>query len=159
MSPAGCFGASSRPSRSHGGYGSLSSPCCRGLRRSAVGQRRVLPTPRFGRAQSVACWAALSPGNDESAGKRKSGRTARGNFAVRCILRECANAARVTKSTVAAKYRSLMVRKTRKKAIIAFAHRKIRLIYLMLSRRQPHIDQGIDYAAMSAKKNAPRWIR
>jgi transposase len=114
---------------------------------------------RFGRAQSLACWAALSPGNDESAGKRRSGRTAHGNSVIRCILCECANAARLTKSTLAAKYRSLMVRKSHKKAIIAVAHKMIRLIYLMLSRRQPYIDQGIDYAAMSAKKNAPRWIK
>ena len=114
---------------------------------------------RFGRAQSLACWAALSPGNDESAGKRKSGRTAHGNSIIRCILCECANAARMTKSTLAAKYRSLMVRKSHKKSIIAVAHKMIRLIYLMLSRRQPYIDQAIDYAAMSAKKNAPRWIK
>ena len=114
---------------------------------------------RFGRAQSLACWAALSPGNDESAGKRRSGRTAHGNSVIRCILCECANAARLTKSTLAAKYRSLMVRKSHKKAIIAVAHKMIRLIYLMLSRRQPYMDQGIDYAAMSAKKNAPRWIK
>lgn len=114
---------------------------------------------RFGRAQSLACWAALSPGNHESAGKRKSGRTGHGNSVIRFILCECANAARMTKSTLAAKYRSLMVRKSHKKAIIAVAHKMIRLIFVMLSRRQPYIDQGIDYAAMSAKKNAPRWIR
>jgi len=114
---------------------------------------------RFGRPQSLACWAALSPGNDESAGKRKSGRIAHGNSVIRCILCECANAARMTKSTLAAKYRSLMVRKSHKKAIIAVAHKMIRLIYLMLSRRQPYIDQAIDYTAMSAKKNAPRWIK
>ena len=114
---------------------------------------------RFGRAESLANWAALSPGNNESAGKRKSGRTGHGNAVIRFILCECANAARNTKSTLAAKYRSLMVRKSHKKAIIAIAHKMIRLIFLMLSRRQPYIDQGIDYAAMSAKKNAPRWIK
>jgi transposase len=114
---------------------------------------------RFGRAQSLACWAALSPGNEESAGKRKSGRTNHGNSVIRSILCECANAARMTKSTLAAKYRSLMVRKSHKRSIIAVAHKMIRLIYLMLSRRQPYIDQAIDYAAMSAKKNAPRWIK
>ena len=114
---------------------------------------------RFGRPQSLACWAALSPSNDQSAGQRKSGRTAHGNSVIRCILCECANAARMTKSTLAAKYRSLMVRKSHKKSIIAVAHKMIRLIYLMLSRRQPYIDQAIDYAAMSAKKNAPRWIK
>jgi transposase len=35
----------------------------------------------------------------------------------------------------------------------------IRLIYLLLTRKQAYLDQQIDYAAMSAKKNAPRWIR
>ena len=52
-----------------------------------------------------------------------------------------------------------MVRKSHKKAIIAIAHERNWLIFLMLSRRQPYIDQGIGYAAMSAKKNAPRWIK
>lgn len=114
---------------------------------------------RFGCAERLACWAALSPGNNESAGKRKSGRTRHGNAVIRFILCECANAARMTKSTLASKYRSLMVRKSHKKAIVAVAHKMIRLIFLMLSRRQPYIDQAIDYAAMSAKKNAPRWIK
>ena len=114
---------------------------------------------RFGSPERLACWAALSPGNHESAGKRKSGRTRHGNNVIRFILCECANAARMTKSTLASKYRSLMVRKSHKKAIVAVAHKMIRLIYILLSRRQPYIDQAIDYAAMSAKKNAPRWIR
>ncbi len=114
---------------------------------------------RFGSPRRLACWAALSPGNNESAGKRKSGRTGHGNSIIRFILCECANAVRMTKSTLAGKYRSLMVRKSHKKAIVALAHKMIRLIYILLSRRQPYIDQGIDYAAMSAKKNAPRWIK
>jgi len=114
---------------------------------------------RFGCAERLASWAALSPGNNESAGKRKSGRTRHGNAIIRYILCECANAARMTKSTLASKYRSLMVRKSHKKAIVAVAHKMIRLIFLMLTRRQPYIDQAIDYAALSAKKNAPRWIK
>ena len=114
---------------------------------------------RFGSPQRLACWAALSPGNHESAGKRKSGRTRHGNNAIRYILCECANAARMTKSTLAAKYKSLMVRKSHKKAIVAVAHKMIRLIFILLFRRQPYHDQNIDYAAMSAKKNAPRWIK
>jgi hypothetical protein len=65
----------------------------------------------------------------------------------------------MTKSTLAAKYRSLAVRKTHKRAIVAVAHKMIRLIFILLSRKQPYIDQSIDYAAMSAKKNAPRWIK
>ncbi len=65
----------------------------------------------------------------------------------------------MTKSSLAAKYRSLMVRKSHKKAIVAVAHKMIRLIYVLLTRKQAYLDQQIDYAAMSAKKNAPRWIR
>jgi hypothetical protein len=113
----------------------------------------------FGSAERLASWVGICPGNNESAGKRKSGRTRHGNSVIRFVLCECANAARMTKSTLASKYRSLMVRKSHKKAIVAVAHKMIRLIFLMLSRRQPYIDQAIDYAAMSAKKNAPRWIK
>lgn len=114
---------------------------------------------RFGCAARLASWAALSPGNNQSAGKRKCGRTRHGNSIIRFILCECANAARMTRSTLAAKYRSLMVRKSHKKAIVAVAHKMIRLIFVLLTRRQAYIDQSIDYAAMSATKNAPRWIR
>lgn len=114
---------------------------------------------RFGSPERLACWAALSPGNHESAGKRKSGRTRKGNNVIRHILCECANAARMTHSTLAAKYKSLMVRKSHKKSIVAIAHKMIRLIYILLTRREPYIDQAIDYVAMSAKKNAPRWIK
>jgi len=114
---------------------------------------------RFGCAERLAAWAALCPGNNESAGKRKSGRTRKGNAIIRFILCECANAARMTKSSLGSKYRSLMVRKSHKKAIVALAHKMIRLIYVLLSRREAYIDPHIDYAAISAKKNAPRWIR
>jgi transposase len=114
---------------------------------------------RFGCAERLAAWAALCPGNNESAGKRKSGRTRKGNAIIRFILCECANAARMTKSSLGSKYRSLMVRKSHKKAIVALAHKMIRLIYLLLSRREAYRDPQIDYAAISAKKNAPRWIR
>jgi transposase len=114
---------------------------------------------QFGDADRLASWAALCPGNNESAGKRKSGKTRKGNAIVRYILCECANAARNTKSSLAAKYRSLMARKSHKKAIVAIAHKLIRIIYFMLSRHEPYRDPGVDYEAMSAQKNAPRWIK
>ena len=53
------------------------------------------------------------------------------------MLCECANAARMTKSTLAAKHCSLTVRKSHNKTIVAVAHKMIRLIYILLSRRQP----------------------
>ncbi len=114
---------------------------------------------QFGDADRLSSWAALCPGNNESAGKRKSGKTRKGNAIIRYILCECANAARNTKSSLAAKYRSLKIRKSHKKCIIAIAHKMIRIIYYMLSRREPYRDPGVDYEALSAKKNAPRWIK
>lgn len=114
---------------------------------------------RFGSADRLAAWAALCPGNNESAGKRKSGRIGKGSSVIRYILCECANSAWKTKSSLAAKYKSLMVRKTHKKAIVALAHKIIRLIYVMLTRKVAYHDPQIDYEAMSAKKNAPRWIK
>lgn len=114
---------------------------------------------RFGAPDRLAAWAALCPGNSESAGKRKSGKTRKGNAIIRYLLCECANAARMTKSSLAAKYKSLMVRKTHKKSIVAIAHKMIRLIYLMLTRKEPYHDPMVDYGAMSAMKNAPRWIK
>ncbi len=65
----------------------------------------------------------------------------------------------MTKRTLASKYKSLMVRKSHKRAIVAVAHKMFRLIYSLLSRRQPCLDQAIDCAAMGAKKTAPRWIK
>lgn len=114
---------------------------------------------RFGDADRLASWAALCPGNNESAGKRKTGKTRKGNAIIRYILCECANAARVTKSSLAAKYRNLKIRKSHKKSIVAIAHKLIRIIYFMLLRHEPYRDSGVDYEVMSAQKNAPRWIK
>jgi transposase len=114
---------------------------------------------RFGTADRLASWAGLCPGNHESAGKRKSGKTRHGNPIVRYLLCEVANAARRTKSVFRAKYDSLVLRRGHKKAIIALAHKLLRTIFFVLTRRQPYRDSGFDYEAASVAKNAPRWIR
>ena len=114
---------------------------------------------QFGDAERLASWAGLCPGNNQSAGKRISGRTRKGNAIIRGILIECANAARNTKSSLAGKFKSLKVRLSYKKCIVAIAHKLIKIIYFMLSRREPYRDPGVDYEALSAKKNAPRWIK
>ena len=114
---------------------------------------------RFGSASRLASWAALCPGNNESAGKRKSGRIRHGNPIVRYLLCEAANAARRTKTVFRAKYESLVIRRGYKKTIIALAHKLIRTIYVILARRKPYRDSTFDYEAASVAKNAPRWIR
>ncbi len=113
----------------------------------------------FGDASHLASWAALCPGNHESAGTRKTGKTRKGNHAIRSLLCEAANAAVRTRSALRDKYQSLVPRKGHKKAVIAGAHTMIRTIFILLTRRQGYRDPGIDYQAMGVSKNAPRWIR
>ena len=113
----------------------------------------------FGSAERFASWAALCPGNYESAGKRKSGKTRKGNSMVRYLLCEAANGAIRTASVFREKYRGLVVRRGHKKAIVAIAHKLIRTIWFLFTRRQAYHDSGIDYAAANVKKNAPRWIK
>ena len=113
----------------------------------------------FGDASHLASWAALCPGNHESAGKRKTGKTRKGNHAIRSLLCEAANAAVHTHSALRDKYQSLVPRKGHKKAIIAVAHKMIRTIFILLTHRQGYRDPGIDYQALVVSKNAPRWIR
>jgi transposase len=114
---------------------------------------------RFGSPSRLASWAALCPGNHESAGKRKSGKTRHGNPIVRYLLCEAANAARRTKTVFGAKYNGLVIRRGHKKTIIALAHKLIRTIYFVLARRKPYHDTKVDYEAAIVAKNAPRWIR
>jgi transposase len=113
----------------------------------------------FGSADRFASWAALCPGNHESAGKRKSGKTRKGNSILRYLLCEAANGAIRTLSVFREKYRGLVIRRGHKKAIVAIAHKLIRTIYFMFTRRQTYHDSGFDYAAANVKKNAPRWIK
>lgn len=113
----------------------------------------------FANAKHLASWAALCPGNHESAGKRKTGKTRKGNHAIRYLLCEAANAARRTKSALHEKYQSLVARRGHKKAIIAVAHQILRTIYVLFTRRQAYRDSGFDYQAALVKKNAPRWIQ
>jgi transposase len=108
-------------------------------------------------AARFASWAALCPGNHQSAGKRKTGKTRKGNHAIRYLLCEAANAARRTNSALRNKYQSLVPRKGHKKAIIAVAHKMIRTIFVLFTRREAYRDPGIDYQAIVVNKNAPRW--
>ena len=96
------------------------------------------------------------PATTHPKAKRKSGK---GNAVIRSIRCECANAARRTQSGFGAKYHSLVVRRGHKKAIVALAHKLIRTIFFVLTRRQPYRDSGFDYEAANVAKNAPRWIK
>lgn len=113
---------------------------------------------RFGNADRLSSWAGMCPGNNQSAGKRKSGRSRKGNQYVRAILCEVANAARKTDSQFKGLYQGLVIRRGHKRAIIAVGHRILEIVYLILSRKEPYRDRTVDYEALMVKRNAPRWI-
>ena len=113
----------------------------------------------FGHADRLASWAGVCPGNNESAGKRHSGRARKGNPYVRRLLCEFAHAARRTQAVFKSKFESLVVRRGHKRSIIAIAHKMLRAIFHMIQHQQPYRDTSVDYQALSIKRNAPRWIK
>ena len=113
----------------------------------------------FGSAERLASWVGICPGNNESAGKRKSGRIRRGNAWVRRLLCEFAQAAARTRCALKAKFESLAIRKGHKKSVVALAHKMLRTIYAMLASGTHYQDRSVDYEALSVARNAPRWIK
>jgi transposase len=114
---------------------------------------------QFGSAERLASWVGMCPGNHESAGKRKSGKTRTGNVWVRRLLCEIAQAAARSHCALRDTFMALTVRKGHKKSIVALAHKILRIIYALLSRQTPYQDRTVDYEAQRVKRNAPRWIR
>lgn len=78
---------------------------------------------RFGSREQFCAWAGVCPGNNESAGKKKSGKTRNGNHQLRVILCQIANAAVKTNCQFKGKYRGLLIRRGHKKAIVAVGHK------------------------------------
>lgn len=113
----------------------------------------------FGSADRLASWVGICPGNNESAGKRKSGHLRKGNLYVHRLLCEFAHAASRTTSVFKSKFLSLVVRRGHKRAIIAIGHKILRTIFFMLKRREHYRDSATDYEALSVQRNAPRWIK
>jgi transposase len=101
---------------------------------------------RFPTAAHLSSWAGMCPGNDESAGKRRSGKTRRGNPWLRDALVEAGNAASHTKTTaLAARYRRLMHRRGHRKAIVAVGRSILEISYYIFSRATTYQELGRDY--------------
>jgi len=113
----------------------------------------------FASAEKLASWVGICPGNNESAGKRKSGKIRKGNAWVRRLLCEFAQAASRSRCGLKEKFKALSIRKGHKKAIVALAHKMLRIIFAMLKNHTPYQDQAVDYEALLVQRNAPRWIK
>jgi len=113
----------------------------------------------FGNTGRLAAWTGLCPGNHESAGKRKNAKTAPANPYVRRLLIEVAHAAVKTQCYFREFHQSLVMRRGRKKAIVATAHKIIKVVYILLTRQTTYKDKTIDFEQFRTKRNAPRWIK
>jgi transposase len=101
---------------------------------------------RFPSAAHLAAWAGVAPGNNESAGKRRSGKTRKGNQALGVALNQAAHGAAHTKGTyLSAQYHRLAGRRGKKKAIMAVAHSILVIAYHLIKRQEPYRELGGDY--------------
>ena len=108
---------------------------------------------RFPSEKHLSKWAGLAPGNNASGGRRRSGRTTKGNHALRTALVQAAwVAARKKESYFGVLYQRWKGRLGSKRAIIAVAHRMLEIIYHMLSRREGYHE--VDLQAMGARSVA-----
>ncbi len=94
----------------------------------------------------LASWGGLSPGNNESAGKKKSGRITHGDKWLKTMIVECSWGATRTKNTyLRSKYDSLVGRRGKKKALIAVGHKIIIAAYFILKNKETYQELGGDY--------------
>jgi transposase len=101
---------------------------------------------RFPSAAHLASWEGMCPGNQESAGKRKSGKTRKGNVWLRTALIESAHSLGRGRGTyLAAQYQRLTARRGKKKAAVALGHSILIIVYRLLSRGEVYHDLGVQY--------------
>jgi transposase len=113
---------------------------------------------RFPSAGHLASWAGLCPGQDESAGKRRSGKTRKGNRWLRGALVEAAHSSTRTKTYLAAQFRRLASRHGPKKAMVAVAHSILRIIYHLLLDEHPFEDLGEAYFDQRQRQQVARRL-
>lgn len=105
-----------------------------------------LDMSRFPSAAHLCSWAGVCPGNCQSAGRRKHGKTTKGNKPLKTILTQCAKSARSVKgSYFSAQYQRIAARRGKNRATLAVAHSMLIAIYHMLRNNVPFRDLGSDY--------------
>ncbi|WP_018211536.1 IS110 family transposase [Desulfitobacterium hafniense] len=108
---------------------------------------------RFPTPGHLCSWAGMTPGHDESAGKKKSAKTRKGNKKLRSALTEAAKAASRQKNTyLSAQYHRIAARRGKNRAAIAVGHTILSLVHILLTRKQAYVDLGFDYLEQRKKE-------
>lgn len=108
---------------------------------------------RFPNEQHLASWTGLSPGNNESAGKKKSSRITHGDKWLKSMIVQCAWAATRTKGTyLRSKYDKLVGRRGKKRALVAVGHKIIIAAYFILKNKESYKELGGDFLDKKTKE-------
>lgn len=114
---------------------------------------------QFPTAAHLASWTGMCPGNNESGGKRRSGRTRKGSRWLRTALVQAAWAASHTKDTyLAAQYKRLAVRRGRKRALVALGHTLLEIIWHILKKGTSYVDLGPSYLDQQQSERLRRQL-
>ena len=107
---------------------------------------------QFPSAAHLASWAGLCPGNNESAGKRKSGKTRKGSDILKATLIECAKVAGHLKNTYfSSQYTRIAARRGKNRATVAVAHTILKTAYYMLKNNTSYKEIGPDFFELRQK--------
>jgi transposase len=113
----------------------------------------------FPSASEAAAWTGVSPGNHESAGKRKSGRVTKGNVYLKTALVEAAwGASHAKGSYLREKFYRLKTRRGHKRAALAIAHKILTAVYHMLASQVPYHELGDLYLDKLNQQNVARHL-
>lgn len=108
---------------------------------------------KFPTEKHLASWGGFSPGNNESAGKKKSTKTTKGNKGLKTVMCQVAWAAMKTKdSRLSSFYYRLVKRRGPYKANMALAHLLLRIIYQVIKTKTPYKELGWDYLPTKERK-------
>ena len=116
---------------------------------------------RFPTSGHICSWAGVCPGNNESAGKRRSGKTRKGNKILKSTLVECAQSAVRRKDTFFyAQYQRIAMRRGKKRATLAVSHSILIAIYYMIKEDKEYQDLGADfYNKFNKEKKANAYMK
>ena len=113
---------------------------------------------QFPDEKHLSSWAGISPGNNESAGKKKSGRITHGNKYLRSMLVQFAWAATRTKNTyLRSKYDSLVGRRGKKRALIAVGHKILVAAYFILKDKVKYKELGSEFLQEKKKDKQAKY--
>jgi transposase len=108
---------------------------------------------RFPSAEHLSSWAGMSPGNNESAGKKKASRTTHGNKCLKSTLTQCGwGASRTKKTYLREKYYSLVGRRGKKRALVAVGHKILVIAYHILKEKVGYKELATEHLKKKGQK-------